>query len=420
LGEERVNHILEISRECYGLNFGSANITDVDDDNQESGGNSFYINVTREAQWSPVVEALPLRQSVFYYRFYYVAANTIFATVLPLILLLFLNVRTARELFKMGKNNGGTPVIVGNRTFLVRSSVASRQNLVGMTRPSQAQRLLTSCPSRQRRRRASDGDGAVLARETPSPCPTLVVMNADDILSEASAPLVLSPDVEALKLIPRQTRPRSAAKELRRAVSMILPMSTTTSSNETGKEEEVEEGDEDTIKLVSETNPPDTYGAAGVNNNDDARVSGAHESRLGRLRRGFTLEVGSNMTQRFTKSGDSRIGKVRGNSLSLLRRGADAIRRRRSRLSSATGPSSPVKKSERRLAYISLYIVWLFLFCHVWKLIPTVYEVTTSRNGVQLDEEVDEWPWWMSFISGLSHSLITLNSSLNFLIYVIL
>ena len=35
-------------------------------------------------------------------RIYYVALNTLFASVLPLALLLFLNVRTAAELFKMG------------------------------------------------------------------------------------------------------------------------------------------------------------------------------------------------------------------------------------------------------------------------------------------------------------------------------
>ena len=35
-------------------------------------------------------------------RIYYVGLNTLFASVLPLALLLFLNVRTAAELFKMG------------------------------------------------------------------------------------------------------------------------------------------------------------------------------------------------------------------------------------------------------------------------------------------------------------------------------
>ena len=38
-------------------------------------------------------------------RIYYVGLNTLFASVLPLALLLFLNVRTAAELFKMGNTD---------------------------------------------------------------------------------------------------------------------------------------------------------------------------------------------------------------------------------------------------------------------------------------------------------------------------
>ena len=30
--------------------------------------------------------------------------------------------------------------------------------------------------------------------------------------------------------------------------------------------------------------------------------------------------------------------------------------------------------TENRLTRISLVIVWMFIFCHVWKLIPTMYE----------------------------------------------
>ena len=31
--------------------------------------------------------------------------------------------------------------------------------------------------------------------------------------------------------------------------------------------------------------------------------------------------------------------------------------------------------TENKLTRISLVIVWMFIFCHVWKLIPTMYEV---------------------------------------------
>ena len=45
---------------------------------------------------------------------------------------------------------------------------------------------------------------------------------------------------------------------------------------------------------------------------------------------------------------------------------------------------------ELRLARISLCIVWLFIFCHVWKLIPTVYE--TFFMDVSVNSTTDDWP----------------------------
>lgn len=74
--------------------------------------------------------------------------------------------------------------------------------------------------------------------------------------------------------------------------------------------------------------------------------------------------------------------------------------------------NSPVcRRRESRLTRISLAIVWLFLFCHIWKLIPTAYEVMYGG---------DKYPYSMYFIRHLSHALIVLNSSVNFLIYVVL
>ena len=79
--------------------------------------------------------------------------------------------------------------------------------------------------------------------------------------------------------------------------------------------------------------------------------------------------------------------------------------------------SSETKK-ETKLARISLCIVWLFIFCHIWKLIPTAYETFfTEDMGVGLNVE---WPYWLTIMKEISHSLITINSSLNFLIYIVL
>ena len=38
-----------------------------------------------------------------------------------------------------------------------------------------------------------------------------------------------------------------------------------------------------------------------------------------------------------------------------------------------------LRKKESRLTRISISIVWLFIICHVWKLIPTIYELLYSE-----------------------------------------
>ena len=87
----------------------------------------------------------------------------------------------------------------------------------------------------------------------------------------------------------------------------------------------------------------------------------------------------------------------------------------------APGSSSPMiinddmKSKENRLTRISLCIVWLFIFCHVWKLIPTLYEGWNSSFN-----EGYKWPPWVTIINDLSHTLIVFNSAVNFLIYVAL
>ena len=69
---------------------------------------------------------------------------------------------------------------------------------------------------------------------------------------------------------------------------------------------------------------------------------------------------------------------------------------------------------EQRLARISTSIVWLFLLCHTWRMIPTFYEFWNSDNGLN----VPEWPFSLVVIEHVSHSLILLNSAINFLVYI--
>ena len=82
--------------------------------------------------------------------------------------------------------------------------------------------------------------------------------------------------------------------------------------------------------------------------------------------------------------------------------------------------SQPKSKSsvfqEQRLARISILIVWLFLFCHVWKLVPTAFEASYSHDGLTHSN----WPHWVLIVENMSHLLIALNSSINFLIYIVM
>ena len=86
--------------------------------------------------------------------------------------------------------------------------------------------------------------------------------------------------------------------------------------------------------------------------------------------------------------------------------------------------SSTETKKELRLARISLCIVWLFLFCHFWKLFPTVYATFFDDNADASEDKalglVTDYPEWLLVIEDISHTLITLNSSLNFLLYLVL
>ena len=50
------------------------------------------------------------------------------------------------------------------------------------------------------------------------------------------------------------------------------------------------------------------------------------------------------------------------------------------------------RKKENRLTRISLSIVWLFIICHVWKLIPTIYELIYSEvKKFTIFEKITHW-----------------------------
>eukprot|EP00095_Tigriopus_kingsejongensis_P006191 maker-scaffold252_size238019-snap-gene-0.6 protein:Tk06191 transcript:maker-scaffold252_size238019-snap-gene-0.6-mRNA-1 annotation:"hypothetical protein CAPTEDRAFT_116396" len=75
------------------------------------------------------------------------------------------------------------------------------------------------------------------------------------------------------------------------------------------------------------------------------------------------------------------------------------------------GRTNLLRRGENRITRIALAIVWLFLFCHSWKLVPTFYEAIYAS---------DNWPPWLIHVNDISHSFIVFNSAVNFLLYTVL
>ena len=76
-----------------------------------------------------------------------------------------------------------------------------------------------------------------------------------------------------------------------------------------------------------------------------------------------------------------------------------------------------LRRGENRITRIALAIVWLFLCCHIVKVVPTFYAAVYSSNFFGSSED---WPPWLRHINDLSHLLIVFNSAVNFLLYTLL
>ena len=69
---------------------------------------------------------------------------------------------------------------------------------------------------------------------------------------------------------------------------------------------------------------------------------------------------------------------------------------------------------DRKLTWVSCYIMTMYILSHVWKLIPNIYDALYGfdENGV--------WPDWLQTIQGISHIMVVINSAINFLPYLLL
>ena len=60
----------------------------------------------------------------------------------------------------------------------------------------------------------------------------------------------------------------------------------------------------------------------------------------------------------------------------------------------------------------SIAIVWMSIGCHIWRMVPNIYE------AIYPDAGIGDHPIWLAYFSMASHILLALNSSVNFLIYL--
>jgi len=73
----------------------------------------------------------------------------------------------------------------------------------------------------------------------------------------------------------------------------------------------------------------------------------------------------------------------------------------------------PLHKREIKLAKVSVAIVAVFVICHGIRWIPNIWEFAHIGSA-----EAYSWPKWVEYMTNLSHLTTTLNSSVNFYIYM--
>ncbi|TRY77986.1 hypothetical protein TCAL_14009 [Tigriopus californicus] len=319
-------------------------------------------NVTVPERTKYSIEPTSLRMNKYYYRIYYVFLNTLFASVLPFVLLVYLNIRTALALFKMGEGLESSPVL-GQPLFTVKMDDGDDGSGAHMN---------NTCVT------ILNHDGG----RSPQDCYGTDLFTPND---SERRPSRNKGDQETGVTVDEEQQPLVNYSAERRKRSSAQPPATRPITN----------GQHSTLL--------DSITTVGQNGCSPSSPSSPNRQKDGK-------PVVSRAQSKRQKSFRNSISEV-------LARHSSVLRARRDTNLSSHEPAIN-KNREKRMGYISLWIVWLFLFCHIWKLVPTAYEVIMSKDDIGL--EIADWPHWVEIIEKLSHTLITLNSSVNFLIYLVL
>ena len=71
-----------------------------------------------------------------------------------------------------------------------------------------------------------------------------------------------------------------------------------------------------------------------------------------------------------------------------------------------------LRTKEARITRIALGIVSLYILCHIWRLVPNIYDVIYGSDK--------QYPRWLEHLVGFSHIMVVFNSAINFLLYLVL
>lgn len=127
------------------------------------------------------------------------------------------------------------------------------------------------------------------------------------------------------------------------------------------------------------------------------------------------LRVTANSTQESNTNDSNKDNNGVSTSLLVVPNQTSGSSSASNRAGAPNNKATSLRKREVTLSKVSIYIVFVFLFCHSVRIIPNTYEMVFTY--IQDDKSPLIFPQWVRRCTNLSHLLVTLASSVNFYIY---
>ena len=365
------------------------------------------------------IGATALRKNQYYYRIYFVGANTVFGHIIPFVLLVIINVLIVRVLNAKPKpddivvSTNSRPTI---RTEATTTTQIVRKSTIRVTTSVRrkayvSNRELSTANTPKVRRSESQRRG----NQPPPLSPSVFGLDSEHIS------YIDSPSVESRTVTEQEIQ----SEVLIREVKVTNNGHCVSNGGGLVKIEEVIETDRlhtgsglsgpkrkrnrsrRADSVFSQTQASTVTVTVFVNEDEDDNYS-ANSSEHRTPSIGETADIIENLNIDRRPDQPSNVGTdvTQADTPRLVRHGGFRNGYR----------SRQPNAQEARLTRISLSIICLYLICHIWKLIPTFYE---AFNG-DVENPLPAWPEWLNVIKNLSHVLVVFNSAVNFLLYLIL